>query len=230
VVTTGDFNRDGKIDIAVGDYNKKVAILAGKGDGTFAAQVMFSVPAPVTYLTQGDFRGDGIEDLVAVSTDFTSNTLPEKIFLLSGHGDGTFSSPVSIAAGANPYWLTVGDFNGDGAQDLVVSDYQSSGLILMLNQRGTRITMSRSSGWVKAGQSVELTATVAATVPGASEPTGTAALKDGNKTIGIARLEKGKATLATSSLGPGVHTIRASYWGSSSFNPHVSEPVSVTVK
>jgi hypothetical protein len=230
VVTTGDFNRDGKIDIAVGDNSKKVAILLGRGDGTFGAPSMYSVPGPVTYLAQGDFRGTGIEDLVAVSTDFTGATIPENVFLLLGDGDGRFASPISIPAGANPYWATIADFNGDGAPDLVVSDYFSSGLVLLLNQRGTHIALTSSAGSARSGQSVVLTATLRASVPGSSAPTGTVAFRDGAKTIGVVRLDKGKATLATSSLANGVHAIRASYWGTGSFNPHVSQPVTVTVE
>jgi Bacterial Ig-like domain (group 3)/FG-GAP-like repeat len=230
VVTTGDFNRDGKIDIAVGDLSKKVVVLLGRGDGTFGAASMFPVPRPVTYLAQGDFRGTGIEDLVAVSTDFTGATIPESVFLLLGEGDGRFASPISITAGANPYWAAIADYNGDGAPDLVVSDYDSSALVLLLNQRGTHIALTSSAGSARSGQSVVLTATVRASVPGSSAPTGTVAFKDGAKTIGVVRLDKGKATLATSNLANGVHAIRASYWGTGSFNPHVSQPVTVTVK
>jgi hypothetical protein len=229
VVTTGDFNRDGKIDIAVGDSNKKIAVLMGNGNGTFGAPATFSVPGPVTYLAQGDFRGTGIEDLVAVSTDFTGATKPENVFLLLGEGNGKFAAPLSIAAGPNPYWVAIADYNGDGAPDLVVSDYFSSGLILLLNQRGTHIGLTTNTASAKARQSVMLTATLNATVPGSSEPTGTVAFKDGARTLGIAKLKNGRAVWATAGLGHGVHAIRASYWGSGSFNPHVSQPVSVSI-
>jgi len=229
VVTTGDFNRDGRIDIAVGDYAKTVAVLTGKGDGTFGAPAKFSVTGPVTYLAQGDFRGTGIEDLVAVSTDFTGATMPEDVFLLLGDGDGKFDAPVSIAAGADPYWVAIADYNGDGAPDLVVSDYFSSGLVLLLNQRGTHIALSASAPTAKAGQSVTFTATLNASVPGASEPDGTVAFKEGSRRLGIAKLKNGKAVFATAGLAVGTHAIRASYWGTASFNPHVSQAVSVTI-
>jgi hypothetical protein len=229
VVTTGDFNRDGRIDIAVGDYAKTVAVLTGKGDGTFGTSAKFSVPGPVTYLAQGDFRGTGIEDLVAVSTDFTGATMPENVSLLLGDGDGKFDAPVSIAAGADPYWVAIADYNGDGAQDLVVSDYFSSSLVLLLNQRGTHIALSASAATAKAGQSVTLTATLNASVPGASAPDGTVAFKEGSRRLGIAKLKNGKAVFSTAGLGVGMHAIRASYWGTASFNPHVSQAVSVTI-
>ena len=229
VVTTGDFNRDGKIDLAVGDAAKTVAVLVGNGDGTFGAPAKFSVPGPVTYLAQGDFRGTGIEDLVAVSTDFTGSSIPENVFLLMGDGIGKFSSPISVAAGSDPYWVAIADYNGDGAPDLVVSDYFSSALVLLLNQRGTHIAMAAGPSSVKVGQPVVLTATLQASAPGSSQPTGTVAFKDGSRTIGIAKLMNGRAVFTTAGLGAGMHAIHASYWGNGSFNPHVSQPVSVRV-
>jgi Bacterial Ig-like domain (group 3)/FG-GAP-like repeat len=229
VVTTGDFNRDGKIDLAVGDNAKTIAVLNGNGDGTFGTAAVIPVPAPVSYLAQGDFRGDGKEDLVAVSTDFTGATVPQAVFLLAGDGTGKFDSPVSIAAGANPFWVAIADYNGDGAPDLVVSDYFSSALVLLLNQRGTRIGLSASTASAKTGQAVAFTASLSASVPGAGVPDGTVAFKEGSKAIGIAKLVNGKATFSTAGLASGVHTIRASYWESASFNPHVSQAVTVTV-
>jgi Bacterial Ig-like domain (group 3)/FG-GAP-like repeat len=229
VVTTGDFNRDGKIDLAVGDNAKTIAVLNGNGDGTFGTAYVFPVPVPVSYLAQGDFRGNGKEDLVAVSTDFTGATIPQNVFLLLGDGAGKFDAPVSIAAGANPYWVAIADYNGDGTPDLVVSDYFSSALVLLLNQRGTRIALTASSASASAGQTVTFTASLGASVPGAGVVDGTVAFKDGSKAIGIAKLVNGKATFSTAGLGPGAHAIRASYWESASFNPHVSQAVTVTV-
>jgi hypothetical protein len=112
-ITTGDFNRDGKIDLAVGG-KQQIAILRGRGDGTFETATFSPAPGPVTYLTEVDLRGTGIEDLISVNTDFNDFAIPDNIFLLSGKGDGTFTSPLAIGAGADPYWVTAGDFNNDG--------------------------------------------------------------------------------------------------------------------
>ena len=173
-------------------------------------------------------RGKGVEDLVEVSTDFSGNTRTGNLYLLSGKGDGTFSSPVAIGGCANPYWVTVGDFNEDGAPDVVVSDYfDSSSLMLMLNQRGTRLAVKSSQTSAHSGQPVTFTATLSASVPGSGTPAGTVAFKDGNKTIGVATVSGGKATITLSSLGIGSHSIRASYWGNSEFNPHLSSAITI---
>ncbi len=227
VVTTGDFNGDGKIDLAIG--GNQATILLGRGDGTFGPPSTFAAHGPVTFLAEIPTRGNGIEDLLTVSTDFSGNGVPENVYLLSGKGDGTFAAPVGYGGGANPYWLAIGDFNDDGAVDAVVSTWYASSLTLLLNHGGSRIALNSSSGAIKVGQSVSLTATLSASVPGSGQPSGTVAFKDGPTTIGTAQIASGKALFATTHLAAGTHTITASYWGDGSFNPHVSTSVAVKV-
>lgn len=229
VVTWGDFNGDGKIDLAVGDTSR-VAILTGNGDGTFKVPSYFIAPGPVIYLAAASLRGNGIEDLLAANTNLLFNgSIPESIYLLPSKGNGAFGSPESIPIGPNPYWITIGDFNEDGAPDVAVSNYyESSTLVLLYNQRGTRIALKSSASTVKAGKPVTLTATLSASVPGSGSPAGSVTFKDGSKTLGTVRLSSGKASL-TASLGRGSHTIVASYAGNASFNPHLSGSVPVKV-
>lgn len=228
VVASGDFNRDSQIDLAVGGSGQ-VAILKGRGDGTFAAAASYPAHAPVTYLAVAGLNGNGVEDILTVSTDF-NNLHPQYMYLLAGKGDGTFGPSQAFAAGSNPYWLAVGDFNEDGAPDLVVTNwFESPTANLFLNRRGTRISLKSSMASVHAGNPITFTATLSASVLGSSEPTGMVAFKDGTKSIGTAQLVSGKATL-TLKLSLGHHTISASYWGNGSFNPHVSAPVTVAVQ
>ena len=223
VVTTGDFNRDGKLDLAVG--GDSVAVLLGRGDGTFENPTEFSAPHPVTFLTQADLRGTGIEDLLCVGGElYFSN----QIYVLYGKGDGSFNSPTAYGTEASPSWLTVGDFNSDGAIDVAVST--STAITLLLNQGGTYISLKSSATTISAGQTVTFTATLTGSVPGAGRPSGTIAFKDGAKGIGFVKVIDGKATFTTSSLSKGSHVITASYWGNGFFNPHVSKSVSETVQ
>jgi hypothetical protein len=55
--------------------------------------------------------------------------------LLRGRGDGTFSPPSNYAAGTKPWAAAAGDFNGDGFPDLPVTDYGSSSVSVLLNDR-----------------------------------------------------------------------------------------------
>jgi hypothetical protein len=109
---TGDFNGDGKVDIAVATVDG-VTVLLSNGDGTFQ-----TVPGPVgiSYLTgivSGDFNGDRKLD-VAVITDTASG------YVLLGQGDGTFLSPIAFngpAISQVQVFMNTADFNRDGKQD-----------------------------------------------------------------------------------------------------------------
>ena len=136
-LTLGDFNNDGKLDLAVADgiiccdfgY---VSILLGNGDGTFQAAVAYGVGRNPFWVTTADFNGDGKLDLA------TANYLDGTISILIGNGDGTFQSAVNYAVGVEPSSIAVGDFNADGKLDLAVSNAVSNSVSILLgNGDGT---------------------------------------------------------------------------------------------
>jgi hypothetical protein len=125
-IQEGDFNNDGKPDLAIlsqcGDpacrTNGLVTILLGKGDGTFTNAPTVATGFWATAMTIGDFNGDGKLDLaVASGNSITPATL--SIFL--GNGDGTFTAGSTLTGNSgDSNFMVVGDFNGDGALDLAV--------------------------------------------------------------------------------------------------------------
>ncbi|MDD5543997.1 MAG: FG-GAP-like repeat-containing protein [Acidobacteriia bacterium] len=123
-VVVGDFNQDGKLDLAVVDNGVSgadpggVKILLGNGDGTFQTPSSLAVGTNPNALALGDFNGDGKADL-AVTTLGPGGS--SKIAILLGNGNGTFQSPVMYATDSGPQWLAVGDLNADGKSDLVVA-------------------------------------------------------------------------------------------------------------
>lgn len=118
--TAGDFNGDGRPDLAVAGLD--VEILLGTGDGNFQTGAKYPVAAGFAGIPQsiikGDFNGDGKIDLAM------SLNAPNQIALLLGNGDGTFQplSRYSTGSGGTPTSLVTADFNRDGRADLMTTD------------------------------------------------------------------------------------------------------------
>jgi hypothetical protein len=135
-IVSADFNGDGIADLAVTLYGpSEIAILMGKGDGTFAAPVMASVAGSIVDLAQilvGDFNGDGIPDLAVIDTD---NSIVD---ILLGNGNGSFTSETTNPPVSGlPRYMATGDFNGDGKPDLAVAQNDGTIAILLGNGDGT---------------------------------------------------------------------------------------------
>jgi len=124
----GDFNSDGKMDIAVpGQAAGIITLLLGKGDGTFTmgASIPLSMPPPSAdfsslgpvILAAADLNGDGRLDLIASLADSDGGSFGFAVLL--GNGDGTFQPPILNPQPANAF--TVADMNGDKIPDLIVS-------------------------------------------------------------------------------------------------------------
>jgi len=146
-IAVGDFNGDGKLDLAVwGIYspgpNSEVNIFLGNGDGTFTYSGTYTAPNSSdgnpgsNSLYVADFNSDGKLDLAALAPYNSQNISCVYIYL--GNGDGTFQTAVAYSTidpnhpnNINVYGMAVGDLNGDGKPDIAVT--QSSGMAVLLN-------------------------------------------------------------------------------------------------
>jgi ABC-type anion transport system duplicated permease subunit len=117
-VAVGDFNGDGKLDMAVTNSNDATLhIYLGVGGGTFTAGQVISIGNGSSAIAVGDFNGDGKLDLATAY--YGDNT----VTVLLGNGNGTFTATgTSPGTGAGPNGIATGDFNGDGNADLAVAN------------------------------------------------------------------------------------------------------------
>ncbi len=137
-VAAGDFNGDGKVDLAVANLgDNTVSILLGQGAGTFVTQTKYPTGTEPNAIATGDFNGDGKLDLAVAN--FNGNN----VSILLGQGDGTFATQTTYATGINPRSIATGDFNGDGKVDLaVVNDVDYTVSILLGQGDGTFVTQT----------------------------------------------------------------------------------------
>ena len=121
-LAVGDVNGDGILDLVVGTAPDNVSVFLGNADGTLHPGRTYVTQYEPGNLILADFRGIGALDLAIVFNQCCEgyNT---NLNLMLGNGDGTFQSERTILSGTNYSGLAVGDFNGDGKLDLVVSDY-----------------------------------------------------------------------------------------------------------
>lgn len=123
-VDVGDFDRDGKSDLAVANQDSNdVSILLGNGDGTFRAPTNFAVGTSPSSVAVGDFNGDGVSDLAVANSEWND------VSILLGTGSASFGTATSYAV-PNARAVAIGDFNGDGKSDLAVPNGSSISILL----------------------------------------------------------------------------------------------------
>ncbi len=148
MLTTGDFNGDGRADVLVSSHNAQGTVpnflsyttLLGNGDGTFGAAVSsgpfqpdaVNYPKPLVV----DINGDGKADLLQIAGS-------AGIVIFKSNGDGTFTQAASISPGYIPNSIAVADFNNDGLPDIVATGGSTS--ILINTSRGIDSVVNAAS-------------------------------------------------------------------------------------
>lgn len=126
-LTVRDVNEDGKPDLIVTvaplNGNGSVAVMLGKGDGTFQAALHYdSGGLSPLFLTLQDVNDDHVADVLVTNHDSDVRCPGESVLgVLMGNGDGSFQSTATYCSGG---WvalsISVEDINKDGKQDLIV--------------------------------------------------------------------------------------------------------------
>ena len=139
----GDFNSDGKIDLATANIQvDNSSVLLGNGDGTFQAFVNYTTGSSPYGLSIGDLNSDGKSDLVVAGNG-------GGLSVIKGNGDGTFQKSVNFQAGG--FFASVFDLNGDGKPD-IISGQTANSVGVLINQIGPY----NISGTVRGSNSIPL--------------------------------------------------------------------------
>lgn len=121
-VASGDFNGDGKQDVAIAAAHTRtypgthaaIWVLLGNGDGTFQTPSLAFPDRRSFHLVTGDLNGDGLDDIVFSFDE------PQGTNVLLSKGDGTFTQGLSYSGGLPTYFSTLHEMDGDGRLDLLV--------------------------------------------------------------------------------------------------------------
>jgi FG-GAP-like repeat len=124
-VVTGDFNRDGKLDVATANQRAGgISVLLGTGTGGFKPGVNIKLSQPPVNIISADVNGDGKLDLVTANLDLFAED--GTVSVLLGNGLGGFAIFKTIPVGKRPVEVATGDFNGDTKLDLAVTNFGSN--------------------------------------------------------------------------------------------------------
>ena len=148
-ITTGDFNHDGHLDLAVSDSaNNNVHVFNGDGAGNFTASGSYGAGTGPSAIAAADFNTDGNLDLAV--TNAGSNS----VSILLGSAGGTFATQAPQSAGLDPIAISVTDVNSDGFPDVVAYDAQNAS---STSQGAIAVLLGNGDGTLQTAQIANLT-------------------------------------------------------------------------
>jgi hypothetical protein len=137
-VLTGDFNRDGRTDVATINGTGSNLSVFLRGPAGFAAEAgsPFAVGPGPGYGAVADFNADGLPDVA--TQNFNNGT----VSVMIRQAAGGFAAEPALSAGAGTGSVTAADFNGDGRVDIAATSLTNSNVVTYLrNAANTGFTL-----------------------------------------------------------------------------------------
>ncbi len=233
-LVVGRFTKDGNLGVVAGAAdqfypdgnvvnNGAFSLLAGNGNGTLKAPVVYQLPFELAGFAIGDFNDDGIDDVAAFNGANLISYSSHVVSLFTSKGDGTLLPPFNLGAGGGG---VVADFNRDGAVDIAGSGRDA--VDILMNSRGTSVSFTATPTSVL-GHAVVLRCAVSASFRLSGALFGRVAFYDGTNLLATGNLYGNVATIDYFGLPVGTHSLTAVYLGNGSYNAHRSSPVTINV-
>ena len=230
-ILVGDYNGDGIPDLALATagevdadvlfHNTEgVLLMPGEGGFAFGEPTLVAQGTIPSWIQWADINQDGIPDLVIASSTPEVNHAPVfGMSVLPGLGNGLFGAPVSQVFPDSNVYVFTGDFNQDGAADVVVNGANTLGgyAAVYLNRGGDSLALSVSPASAAQGSNVTLTANLKTTFTD-FPPAGTVTFTSNGTVLGTASISNGAASMTYSAVAAGIYPVTATYAGDGHFN------------
>ncbi len=139
-VAIGDLDGDGKADLAVANLNSNsVSVFRNTSSsgsievGSFASKVDFTTGSSPNSVAIGDLDGDGKADLAVANGGSNTVSVFRNTSSSGSIEAGSFATKVDFTTGSYPRYVAIGDLDGDGEADLVVTNYSSNSVSVFRN-------------------------------------------------------------------------------------------------
>ncbi|MBE7169198.1 MAG: VCBS repeat-containing protein [Williamsia sp.] len=136
-VTLGDIDGDGKPDVVVGnEQSGTVSVMRNTGSAqvlSFANRIDFTASPHLPAVSLGDVDGDGKPDLVTASYSSSTVSVLRNTSTVGIINEGSFAPKVDFTTGLNPFYLIMGDADGDGKPDLITANSNANTISVLRN-------------------------------------------------------------------------------------------------
>lgn len=140
----GDIDDDSKDDVLIASQDANFVTVLTKASDFTPMNLIIGEKAPRRGISWGDYNNDGNTDLAITDYDM------DRISILYGAGQGSFSEPTYFQAGSGPVDITSLDYDSDGDIDVAVANNQSETITILAND-GSGTFSSNSTINVQSG-------------------------------------------------------------------------------